>query len=170
MPMHAVLTGGMLCWSLSIALTDLRQRKIPNMLLLPALLLGLAWMVKTGRCVTGEPWASGLWAGAFGLAVTVPAYALRKLGAGDAKYLLVIGVLSGWPATRYTFVVAGVAGLAVAAGWWYIQHSPWLQPFLRPFSPLLRALTGGPGKSADQLYMPFGTLLSIGFCAALLNR
>ncbi len=168
--MHAVLTGGLLAWSLTIALTDLRRRKIPNLLLLPAFLLGVAWMLKTGRCVTGEPWGSGLLAGAFGLAVTVPAYALRKLGAGDAKYLLVIGVLSGWPITRDTFVVAGVAGLVVVMGWWYLQHSALAQAVLRPFLPAFHALTRGSGKSADQLHMPFGTLLSIGFCAALLNR
>jgi prepilin peptidase CpaA len=168
--MHGLLTGGMLLWAIAIALADLRRRKIPNLLTLPACIVGLAWMALSGHCMTGEAWVSGLWAGAFGLAVTVPAYALGKLGAGDAKYLLAIGLLSGWPVTRDTFVIAAALGVAVAAGWWFLQHKPWARAFLQPFAPMFKALTESAGKSSDQLYMPFGTLLSIGLCAALLNR
>ncbi len=169
--MHGALIGGVLLWALAIALVDLRLRKIPNLLTLPACLVGLAWMALSGHCMTGEDWDSGLWAGAFGLVVTVPAYALRKLGAGDAKYLLAIGILSGWPVTRDTFVIAAALGVAVTAGWWYLQHNPWAGRLLRPFAPAFKALTAErAGKSSDQSCLPFGTLLSIGFCAALLNR
>jgi prepilin signal peptidase PulO-like enzyme (type II secretory pathway) len=95
---------------------------------------------------------------------------VRKLGAGDAKYLLAIGVLSGWPVTRDAFVIAALAGLALGLCWWVNLHSPAANTLFKPFSPLLRPFIQSRDKSTDQLYMPFGTLLSIGFCAALLNR
>jgi Flp pilus assembly protein protease CpaA len=168
--MHGVLTGGMLLWAAAIAVSDLRDRKVPNLLTLPALLLGLAWMALSGHCMTGVDWVSGVGAGAFGLAATLPAYAARKLGAGDAKYLLAIGVLGGWPVARDAFVIAALAGLALGLCWWLNLHSPMANTLFKPVSSLLRPFVQGRGKSADQLYMPFGTLLSIGFCAALLNR
>jgi prepilin peptidase CpaA len=167
--MHGVLTGGMLLWALVIGVSDLRRRKIPNLLTLPACIVALAWMALSGRCMSGVAWDSGLWAAAFGLAVTLPAYALGKLGAGDAKYLLAIGLLSGWPSTRDTFVIAAAAGVSTAVGWWCLHHSPAVRTLLQPLAPVFRHLTRGPGKSSDQLYMPFGTLLSIGFCTTLLT-
>ena len=168
--MKSVLTGGLLFWALAIGIFDLRQRKIPNMLTLPAFLVGLVWMAVSGRCMSGDTWVSGLWAGVFGLAVTVPAYVVGKLGAGDAKYLMAIGVLSGWEVTRDTFVIAAAGGVAVATGWWWLHRNPWLRSILQPFAPIFRALTQGTGQASDQLYMPFGTLLSIGFCAVLLTK
>jgi prepilin peptidase CpaA len=168
--MKSVLTGSLVLWSLAIAVFDLRQRRIPNLLTLPAALTGFAWMALSGRCMLGDTWDSGLWAGVFGLAVTVPAYATGKLGAGDAKYLMAIGVLSGWEVTRDTFVIAAAGGVAVATGWWWLHHNPWLRSVLQPFAPVFRALTQDTFKASDQLHMPFGTLLSIGFCAVLLTK
>jgi prepilin peptidase CpaA len=168
--MHSALTVGLLIWAVAIAIVDLRHRKIPNVLTLPAALAALAWMGLSGRCITGADWPQGLWAGLFGLAVTLPAYAWGKLGAGDAKYLFAIGLLSGWPVTRDTFVIAAALGVLVALGWWALRNSPWARAVLQPLLPLFRPLTQGMGKPPEQLYLPFGTLLSIGFCAELLNR
>jgi prepilin peptidase CpaA len=168
--MYGTMTAGLLIWALAIAIVDLRHRKIPNLLTLPAALAALAWMALSGRCVTGDTWAQGLWAGLFGLAVTVPAYAWGKLGAGDAKYLLAIGLLSGWSVTRDTFMIAAALGVLVALSWWAVRSTPLARTLLHPLSPLLKPLTQGMGKSSDQLYLPFGTLLSIGFCTELLNR
>ncbi len=168
--MNGGVTVGLLVWALVIAAIDLRRRTIPNLLTLPATLAGLAWMLLSAHSLTGDTWASGLWAGLFGLAVTLPAYALRKLGAGDAKYLLAIGVLSGWDITRDTFVIAAGLGAMLALAWWGMRQSPMILAVLQPLAPLFRPLTQGMGKPFDQLYLPFGTLLSIGFCAELLDR
>jgi prepilin peptidase CpaA len=169
--MHSVAKLGLLVWAASIALTDLRARRIPNVLTLPVCLVGILYMLMSGQCATGSPWDSGIWASVFALTVTIPVYAMGKLGAGDAKYLLAIGLLSGWPMTRNTFVIAAALGVLVAMVWWFLRRSPLAQA--SPSSSaarLLKALTRASGNSPDQLYMPFGTLLSIGFCAELLKR
>jgi prepilin peptidase CpaA len=169
--MHPLLTGGLLVWALAVAILDLRTRKVPNLLTLPASIVALVSLAMAGRCLTGDSWDSGVGAGVFALVVTLPAYAWGKLGAGDAKYLLAIGLLSGWQVTRNTFVIAAALGVTVAIVWWFLRRSPLAQ--VRPSSPaagFMKALTGASGISPDQLHMPFGTLLSIGFCAELLKR
>lgn len=153
-------------WSTLIGVIDLRHRRIPNALTLPAALSALAWMALHGKSLTGAPWMSALLAGAFGLAVTLPAYALGKLGAGDAKFLLAIGLLTSWDVTAQTFVVASLLAAAAATAWWFARNAfngwqhPWLQ---QTFEWVV-----GPGANTGQLRLPYGTLLAVGLVAALL--
>jgi Flp pilus assembly protein protease CpaA len=168
--MQGVLTGGLVMWAAAIAALDLHQRRIPNLLTLPAVLAGLVWMLVSGHCLTGDRWQLGLWAGAFGLAVTLPAYALGKLGAGDAKYLLAIGVLTGWRTTCNTFIIAGAVGLVLVCTWWWVRNNDLARSTLSSLAWLFKPLVTGMGKPPDQLVLPFGTLLSMGLCAELLIR
>jgi prepilin peptidase CpaA len=169
--MHLMLTGSLLLWALAVAVWDLRQRRIPNLVVLPACLVGVAHMILSGRCLMGDPWGSGVWAGLFALTVTVPAYALGKLGAGDAKYLLAIGVLGGWATTRNTFVIAAALGVILSVVWWLIRRAAIdVDNPAPPTTRLFHAMTHSAGKSPGPLSLPFGTLLSIGFCAQLLKR
>jgi prepilin peptidase CpaA len=168
--MHALVTGGLCLWALVIAWEDVRRRKIPNLLTLPAVVVAVVSLVASGRCLSGDSWEQGLWGGGFGLAVTVPAYALGKLGAGDAKLLVAMGVLGGLEVAQQTFVLGAGLALVLALVWWASVQSPVVSGLLRPLTPIFRALTQDMGKSSDQLRLPFGTLLGIGFCAALLNR
>lgn len=169
--MKAVLTAGLMCWGVAIAWSDWRYRRIPNRLLAPAAAVAMCWMVAAGHTVTGVPWTSGLLAGLFGLGVTVPAYALGKLGAGDAKFLAVLGLLTGWPVTSFTFVVAGLLGAGAGVIWWVMRDIPPVMVWIARLSSSL----GGhkpdshPDTSLQQLRLPYGTLLAIGLCAALLQ-
>jgi len=90
------------------SVTDLAWHRIPNTLLLSALVVALA-LQGSGDGVNGIFWATaGLVAG---LVFLMPLYAMGGMGAGDVKLLGVVGAFLGpWGA-----FVAGVATLIVGA-------------------------------------------------------
>jgi len=106
---------------------DLRSRRIPNVLLGVGIALGLSFQIVA--LVGGDPFvnpvgASGLGpallGGLTGLALFLPFYALRALGAGDVKLLAMVGVWLGpqhvaWTAV-WTLLAGGVLALLVALG------------------------------------------------------
>ncbi|MFT3857966.1 MAG: A24 family peptidase [Aquabacterium sp.] len=155
----------LLLWACSIAYFDARYRRIPNVLSLGAWLLGLAVLAIHQSSLMGAPWSSALWAAGFGLLATLPAYLVRKLGAGDVKFMVAIGLLTSLPVTIRCFVVAaGCAGL-MALFWLAIPHlrHALAPPWQGNGSRLARWLD----VPASQRRMAFGTLLSAGLLASL---
>jgi len=76
----------------SVAIFDLRQRRIPNFLVFPAMLVGLA-LHSFGDGLNGFWFAlNGLGLG-FGL-LLIP-YLVRGMKAGDVKFLMAIGAFTG---------------------------------------------------------------------------
>jgi prepilin peptidase CpaA len=100
--------------ALAATVTDLRSRRIPNLLVLPFLLLGVAVSaVMNGR--------TGLVHSALGIVMAVVVmgafYALGGMGLGDVKLCAAIGAWIG-PAQLYVALVAtGLAGGAMALCW-----------------------------------------------------
>ncbi len=90
---------------------DIRYRRIPNWLVLPAIPLGFA----LGAFL--DPW-QGLWNSllGFGLAVLIylPMYALRGMGAGDVKLAAALGALAGWTDWLRILLFSALVGLALA--------------------------------------------------------
>lgn len=93
---------------------DIRSYKIKNVITLPFILAGLL----TGLFIEG---ANGLSHSVLGillpLAILLPLYILRMLGAGDIKLLCAIGAITG-PGTilyviAYSFISGGIIGLVV---------------------------------------------------------
>ena len=89
------------------AVLDLRSRRIPNWLTGSALLAGLL----ANALLRGFDGAVVALAGAaLGLALLLPFYALRAMGAGDVKLLAGVGALVGPQALVSVAVYGGVAG------------------------------------------------------------
>lgn len=88
--------------------TDLRSRRIPNLLLLPALSLALMLHAIDAGLAGLVTAAGGL---ALGLAMLMPLYAVGGMGAGDVKLLGVIGSFLG----PVGAVVAGLATMIAGA-------------------------------------------------------
>lgn len=100
---------------LAAAWHDIKSHRIPNLLILAGLFAGLllrAWL---------EAWPGvvvALEGCAVGLAVLLPFYVLRILGAGDVKLMAMVGAFLGpWGvlgALLGTFLAGGILALAVA--------------------------------------------------------
>ncbi|HLO61699.1 MAG TPA: A24 family peptidase [Azonexus sp.] len=95
---------------------DVAKRRIPNWLILAGLTAGIACSL---RGAPAEPSSAGSLLGAFtGLIIMLPLYALRTIGAGDAKLMAAVGSFLGplpvLGAALLTFVAGGVLALAAA--------------------------------------------------------
>jgi prepilin peptidase CpaA len=94
-------------------LTDLRERKIYNVVILPVLFFGLAFNLFT------DGW-SGLvhsLAGCLiGLGILIIPFAFGGMGAGDVKLLAVIGAVKGPVFILYTALGMAIAGGIIALG------------------------------------------------------
>lgn len=91
---------------------DLRERRIPNYLILGGLALALAFSVPGGMVDgIGRSLAGIL----LGTALFFPLFAVRLVGAGDVKLFGVVGGFIGWDAVLavwfYTLLAGGVLGL-----------------------------------------------------------
>lgn len=124
--MQTLATGTLLALCALAAAADLRHRRIPNRLVLAGMTLGLlfqAWApTGAGLFVAGGGGlglGNALFGGLVGLALLLPMYVLRTLGAGDVKLLAMAGVWFGpasvaW-AALWTLLAGGVLSLTVAA-------------------------------------------------------
>jgi prepilin peptidase CpaA len=116
------------------AVTDLRERRIPNWLTGGTVLVGLV-----ANAAIGGPLGLlvALGGAALGLAVLLPFYALRGVGGGDVKLLAALGAVLGAhgliSVVVYGALVGGLISLAILArrrrlmltlGEMFVLHGP----------------------------------------------
>jgi prepilin peptidase CpaA len=94
------------------AVWDLRTRRIPNWLTIPAALAGLAVNAWTGGRDGLQSAALGL---GLALLIGLPLFALHALGGGDVKLMAAIGAGTGSGVFLKIFVVNAVLGGIAAA-------------------------------------------------------
>lgn len=109
---------------IAACVTDLRSRRIPNVLTFGAAAAALAY-----GAVVGGWWGLGMAALGWlvGAAAFIIPFALGGLGAGDVKLLAALGAWLGpagafWLAL-YTGVAGGVMAIAVALGTGYLRQA-----------------------------------------------
>jgi len=96
----------------AIIVYDVLFRRVPNSLLLLALLVHTGYMIATGSGYAGIDIRQSLLGAAIALVVFVPLYALRAMGAGDVKFLVVLGALLGLKVLFVAWLVGSlIAGL-----------------------------------------------------------
>lgn len=158
---------------------DLRERRIPNLLVFPATLIGLILNASHG-------W-DGLWFStkgfALGIALLFIPYLLRVMGAGDVKLLASTGAFVGASDVMRVLLLALLAYPVLALG--FLIHQRKLKLTLVRFGQLLLRLLGiffPPLKLyAAQLEAmdnpqiasatsPFGVAISIGTLLALYTQ
>ena len=174
--MHHALsigTASLLAFVLAVAVTDLRRRRIPNLLTLPAAAVGLAVNLSTAGGLGALESVGGLLAG---LAAFLPFYIARGFGAGDVKAMAAIGAFLGPQgallAAAWILIAGAIGGVLVllVCG----KHGA-IQALARRW--MLRAYlictTGrlpqiqAPAGDAAALRFPYGLAIACGTFASL---
>jgi len=159
--------------AVAACVTDVRSRRVPNALTLPALAAGvLAHALLPG----GLGPLGALGGAAVGLAVFFPFFALGGMGAGDVKLMAALGAWIGAPAivwtALYCAIAGGVLGLVVALAHGYLSRALvniwhlmtfWLAHGVRP----LPALTLERGRGPR---LPYAVPVLAGLVIALWQR
>src|SRR5438128_1409522 len=114
----ALVTGAVAC------LTDLRHRRIPNVLTFGSALLAIGYRAAVGG---GHGFVQALGGWFTGVAFFVVPFALGGMGGGDVKLVAALGAWLGpadtvWLAL-YTGAAGGVLALGVAAVRGYLQQA-----------------------------------------------
>lgn len=127
------MTLVVLIWALLVALIDHRTRRIPNVLLLPALVVALLALLVTHVSLLGANWLSALGGMAVAMSPWLLGYALGHAGAGDAKFAAILGLMVGihisLVATLVALAAFGLLSLVwVRAGWRGLRLpvAPWI--------------------------------------------
>lgn len=103
---------------------DLKSRRIPNVLILVGLTVAVlvhAWAVlQSAVPLAGNAAWSPLAGAGTGLALMLPLYLLRAMGAGDVKLMAMVGAFVGAPtvvtAVLYTLLAGGLLSLVFMFG------------------------------------------------------
>lgn len=82
-------------WAVTAGVWDLGRRRLPNLLTLGGMAAALVWVVFTGRTPAGSGAMEGFLSGLAALALTLPAWHLGVMGAGDVKLAAAMGLLGG---------------------------------------------------------------------------
>lgn len=158
--------GATLAWLLLIAVSDLRQRRIPNVLSLGAVGVASLVLLMQGASVLGGTVPSALAAGGIAVALTLPAYIGNALGAGDVKLALAMGLLSDVTTLSMGFAIGALLAGLWAALWLAMQKSS--MPAPRPCDP--DPAREGATSVMCRRPVPFGAALCAGFAMSLLLR
>ena len=151
---------------------DIRERRVPNKLVLSGLLIALAMQV----WIAGAAGAWGFMAGALtGLAVLLPFNMLRLMGAGDVKLMAMAG---GFAASAvgvlwmvlYTMLAGGLLAIAFAAlgGRWSALKSNLFIMWKLGFSELDARGTGDEAKLQPAVRLPYAVAIAGGSLAYLI--
>ncbi|EMR12229.1 peptidase A24A, prepilin type IV [Methylophaga lonarensis MPL] len=155
------LIGG---WAIACGYVDLTQRRIPNSLTLGAVVLAVLILLLHGHNALGFPVMSAITAFLVALTLTLPAYVVRWIGAGDVKMLAAMALLVGFQLLLLSYLFAVVLALLILIACRSVKHHlPYLNNHLQAcgLEPFMYAGTG-------KRFIPFGSCLAVGLLLSLL--
>ena len=128
---------------------DMRSRRIPNGLVFGGALAALLLHAVLTPGAGGLGLSAALGGLALGLALLLPMYMLRALGAGDVKLMAMVGAFIGpqqvLAATLLTLLAGGVLSLLVAACTGLLRQVL-ANSYRMLFHSLLRGISGGNAR------------------------
>lgn len=164
---------GLLALLLAAVMADIRTRKVPNKLIVIGALSGTAFALLPDGIGFGQS-IGGLF---LGLAMLLPMYALRAMGAGDLKLMACIGSFLGIEATFLSTLFALAAGgvlalLYSARAGSLMQVVSNMKMFV--FHTIVRVSGGGLPRADDmpvsRTRMPYSLAISAGVILYLATR
>ncbi|SFU69627.1 prepilin peptidase CpaA [Nitrosospira multiformis] len=180
--MHSLTIGFLLLLLLAAAWSDIGSRRIPNILVFPGAIAGVLLHALLPQETGGLGILGSLAGWGTGLALLLPLYLLRIMGAGDVKLMAMTGAFLGAQGTVGALLCVLLAGgvLALGAALWQGK----LGVLWRNLNVmLLGALAGGamtglpvsgkPGESARGAAaesagsLPYGVAIAAGTMAYL---
>jgi len=114
-------TVALLAWSATIAWIDWRKRRIPNGLLLLALVPCLVMLAVTAEGPLGAGPQQSLLGAIVATVLFLPGFVTKLCGGGDVKLAACCGALLGMPATLVMMLIASLL-LGVASLWVLMQR------------------------------------------------
>lgn len=158
--MWYLLTVTLICFVLAGALSDVRERRIPNRLVLAGLLAALAL-----RAIAGfEPFWHGIAGGLVALGIGLPLFLLRAFGGGDLKFMAASGAFVGLPLIGMTLLFAAAAGGVLAVVITLRSRLP-LVVALRTWELAKNALTAG--RAGERLTLQDGHAITAPYGVAI---
>lgn len=150
-------------------ITDIRNRKILNIITLPAILIGFIYYTITlgldGFVFSGKGFL-------IGLGFLLIPYLLGGMGAGDVKLMAAIGALTGATFTFYVFIYTALIGGLIGIVLIMKRRGVWnsIKYFFFTFTFLnsnLGSITLNQDKQSSILF-PYGVAIVLGtLCAAV---
>ena len=142
-----------LLWFVACSIQDLLQRHISNFLTLGGAVLALLYLLWTGHTWLGASATEGGWALLIALVLTLPGYALNKLGAGDVKLLIALALTTDRPTILGTVIGAGIC----SGIWWFCASK-----ILPSINQQVKTLSLAKGATVSKK-LPFAPFLFAGF-------
>jgi prepilin peptidase CpaA len=121
---------------------DIRSRRIPNALIVCAVLIALAIQARFASVWEG---LAGL---SVGFALFIPGYLLKQMGAGDVKLMAAVGAFFSAEVAFRLGLAAYLCGAAFALVWMLLQHDgvAWLKYLLWRLRIVWMLLATGSGR------------------------
>jgi prepilin peptidase CpaA len=141
---------------------DIKTRKIPNWLTINGLLLGLLINIYLLGFKLGLFY--GLGGVALALLVCIIPFALRVLGAGDVKLLMLIGAFLGYYAILWVLIFTALSGGLMAVIFLVVKgdiRSYWNHIFYK---------TVMPGKNGLKAKLPYSIAILCGLVLTLISQ
>jgi prepilin peptidase CpaA len=162
----AVGAGILLSLLIAACITDLRERRIPNKLVLALIVGGLLFNAFTTSSVAAVGRAG--MAGLFGLAIWLPLYAFRMLGAGDVKFFAAACFWLTPAQVGHAALYTALAGGALSVFWLLVEYGPAYGLARAVFvsrAPIaaVRSRVGGPARR----HVPYGIAMAVGVALAV---
>lgn len=151
---------------LAACITDIRSRRIPNVLVLTGLIFGLAHHIYISQLPGLLDWTLGL---AAGMAFLIIPYLLGGMGAGDVKLLGMIGAIMGVQFVLFTFLFMALWG-GLGALLALLRSGRMRILLLKLLNRELWAAMRTPEGASDKDSLPYGVAIGLGVATTFIWR